>query len=449
MGWRRRPPRRLHPQLVLHGPLARTRAPPRSSSSTRRPSTSSTAPRSLPTSPKELVDERTPLERLGGRDAPARRRGPRPRPHAHRQHRQRCDGRCHPPAGTRATRTLETRRCRGQSMSCEPSSPSCASASPASQMRWPADCGPRATHGPKHNASPTRRARESPNSSGDPAPVCVAARSINRRWPSNASASAPQSANERHSWSANESSPAASPIAGLSKPSAQPGARAPQQSRRQLAVLGQQERRAALEPSTAPYLTVALGPLPEHSRGRHIWDQAAHRIEAYRFERGISDPRTALGARSHWRLRASTLAASAARPRARSASAGPRRRSRPGPPALRTRCRPSAVVLWHVVVDGALLPVTEDGRGHAGGAAMQHRSPRGRTPPRRRAEPRSRGARGRRRSARSPGDLLGCRARRRVRRAHEDRPPYGASILVPCAVARRQRSSPPRTSTWV
>jgi hypothetical protein len=41
--------------------------------------------------------------------------------------------------------------------------------------------------------------------------------------------------------------------------------------------------------------------------GRHIWDQAAHRIEAYRFERGITDPRSALGAaptgtsaRAHW-----------------------------------------------------------------------------------------------------------------------------------------------------
>jgi hypothetical protein len=75
----------------------------------------------------------------------------------------------------------------------------------------------------------------------------------------------------------------------------------------ELAVLGQQERRAALEPPTAPYLTVALGPLPEHSGGRHIWDRAAHRIEAYRFERGITDPRSALGtaptgtsARAHW-----------------------------------------------------------------------------------------------------------------------------------------------------
>ena len=192
-------------------------------------------------------------------------------------------------------------------MSCGPNSPSCASASPASQMRWPANCGPRATHGPKHNASPTRRARESPNSSGDPAAVCVAARAINRRWPSNASASAPQSANERHSRSANESSPAASPTAGLSKPSAQPGASAPQQSRRSSPYSVSSERRAALEPPTAPYLTVALGPLPEHSRARHTWDQAAHRIEAYRFERGITDPRSALGTaptgtseRAHW-----------------------------------------------------------------------------------------------------------------------------------------------------
>ena len=54
-----------------------------------------------PDHPKELVDERTPLRAPGGRDAPARRRGPRPRPHTHRQHRQRRSGRCQPPAGTR------------------------------------------------------------------------------------------------------------------------------------------------------------------------------------------------------------------------------------------------------------------------------------------------------------------------------------------------------------
>ena len=36
-----------------------------------------------------------------GRHAPPRRRGPRPRPHTHRQHRQRRSGRCQPPAGTR------------------------------------------------------------------------------------------------------------------------------------------------------------------------------------------------------------------------------------------------------------------------------------------------------------------------------------------------------------
>ena len=124
----------------------------------------------------------------------------------------------------------------------------------ASQPDAPAgrSAGPRATHGPKHNASPTRRARESPNSSGDPAPVCVAARAINRRWPSNASASAPQSANERHSWSANESSPAASPTAGLSKPSAQPGASALQQSRRSSPYSVSTERRPPPNPLRRP-----------------------------------------------------------------------------------------------------------------------------------------------------------------------------------------------------
>jgi hypothetical protein len=74
-----------------------------------------------------------------------------------------------------------------------------------------------------------------------------------------------------------------------------------------LAILRQHDRHGALEPSAAPYLTLALGPLPQQPRARSTWHQAAQRIEAYRFEQGITDPGSALGptptgtsARAHW-----------------------------------------------------------------------------------------------------------------------------------------------------
>src|SRR5512133_1520800 len=75
----------------------------------------------------------------------------------------------------------------------------------------------------------------------------------------------------------------------------------------ELAILRQRGRHGALESSIEPYLTVALGPLPEQPRARRTWEQAAHRIEAYRFEHGITDPHSALGpaptgiaVRAHW-----------------------------------------------------------------------------------------------------------------------------------------------------
>jgi conjugative relaxase-like TrwC/TraI family protein len=73
------------------------------------------------------------------------------------------------------------------------------------------------------------------------------------------------------------------------------------------AILRQRGRHGALESSIEPYLTVALGPLPEQPRARRTWEQAAHRVEAYRFEHGITDPHSALGpaptgtsVRAHW-----------------------------------------------------------------------------------------------------------------------------------------------------
>ncbi len=45
----------------------------------------------------------------------------------------------------------------------------------------------------------------------------------------------------------------------------------------------------------ARYLTEALGALPEQPRARRTWQQAAKRIEAYRFDHAITDTRHALG----------------------------------------------------------------------------------------------------------------------------------------------------------
>jgi hypothetical protein len=47
----------------------------------------------------------------------------------------------------------------------------------------------------------------------------------------------------------------------------------------------------------APYLTEALGALPDKPRARRTWQQAATRIEAYRFDHAVTDARHALGPR--------------------------------------------------------------------------------------------------------------------------------------------------------
>jgi conjugative relaxase-like TrwC/TraI family protein len=57
----------------------------------------------------------------------------------------------------------------------------------------------------------------------------------------------------------------------------------------------------------ASYLTETLGALPDQPRARRTWQQAATRIEAYRFDHAITDDRHALGSppsdragRAHW-----------------------------------------------------------------------------------------------------------------------------------------------------
>jgi conjugative relaxase-like TrwC/TraI family protein len=74
----------------------------------------------------------------------------------------------------------------------------------------------------------------------------------------------------------------------------------------QLSTRRREHLRVALE-RPAPHLTDALGALPDQPRARRTWQQAATRIEAYRFDHAVTDPRNALGSppidrqrRAHW-----------------------------------------------------------------------------------------------------------------------------------------------------
>ena len=74
----------------------------------------------------------------------------------------------------------------------------------------------------------------------------------------------------------------------------------------QLSTRRREHLRIALE-RPAPHLTQALGALPDQPRARRTWQQAATRIEAYRFDHAITDDRHALGSppsdrpgRAHW-----------------------------------------------------------------------------------------------------------------------------------------------------
>jgi hypothetical protein len=74
----------------------------------------------------------------------------------------------------------------------------------------------------------------------------------------------------------------------------------------QLSIRRREHLRVALE-RPAPYVTEVLGALPEHPRARRTWQQAATRMEAYRFDHAITDDRHALGSppsdrsgRAHW-----------------------------------------------------------------------------------------------------------------------------------------------------
>jgi conjugative relaxase-like TrwC/TraI family protein len=74
----------------------------------------------------------------------------------------------------------------------------------------------------------------------------------------------------------------------------------------QLSSRRQEHLRVALE-RPGPYLSTALGALPDQPRARRTWQQAAARIEVYRFDHAVTDARHALGSppsdtreRAHW-----------------------------------------------------------------------------------------------------------------------------------------------------
>jgi hypothetical protein len=62
----------------------------------------------------------------------------------------------------------------------------------------------------------------------------------------------------------------------------------------QLSSRRREHLRLALE-RPAAYLSTALGAPPEKPRARRTWQQAAARIEAYRFDQAVTDARHALG----------------------------------------------------------------------------------------------------------------------------------------------------------
>jgi hypothetical protein len=57
--------------------------------------------------------------------------------------------------------------------------------------------------------------------------------------------------------------------------------------------------RLAVEADRPGYVLEALGPVPESTRGRRAWRQAAADIEAYRRSYQITDPERALGPEPH------------------------------------------------------------------------------------------------------------------------------------------------------
>ena len=180
------------------------------------------------------------------------------------------------------------------SLSFRPNSWTFASASAATPSTSSTSCTPPAAPGPRRRASLTKRAPASV-SRRNPSGVCCAgmpwtppnARSsanassspnTRRPRPASASATSPTGVPERAAWDTERRV--------LCERAAQLDG--------QLSSRRREHLRVALE-RPAPYLTEALSALPDQPRARRTWQQAATRIEAYRFDHAISDTRHALG----------------------------------------------------------------------------------------------------------------------------------------------------------
>ena len=96
----------------------------------------------------------------------------------------------------------------------------------------------------------------------------------------------------------------------------------------ELALRRSEHVRDALQ-QPGPHLIAALGEPPEHPRAQRTWQQAAQRIEAYRFDHAITNHQRTLRAAARRHPRASTMAPSTSGPRPSPARPRPPHRPQP------------------------------------------------------------------------------------------------------------------------
>ena len=236
------------------------------------------------------------------------------------------------------------------SLSCRPSSRSFASASANTPSTSSTSCTPPAAPGPRRSASLTKRAHASPSWSNPSGGV------LRRR-----AADSAERALQRQRLKLAEGEIAAAAERERNLASSVPDRAAWEAERRalreraaelnaQLSIRRREHLRVALE-RPAPYLTEALGALPEQPRARRTWQQAATRIEAYRFDHAVTDTRHALGSAAERPARACALATRPPRPPTRSARPRPPQR----PPALPRDLEPVPSLLSFVQLATALV----------------------------------------------------------------------------------------------
>ena len=188
-----------------------------------------------------------------------------------------------------------------------------------------------------------------------------AADSAERGWSANASSS--PRGKSRRPPSVSATSRAGSPTARHGTPNAARSASAPPSSTRSCRAAAASTC-ASRSSDQLAYLTQALGALPDKPRARRTWQQAATRIEAYRFDHAVTDPRHALGSRRRRAARACAMATRPPRPptrpaRPRSPHTPARTPTRSKRPLQTSRGRCSSFVPFSAsrAVDARLLPL--------------------------------------------------------------------------------------------